>query len=140
MRTGKRVNVSLRRLAAVLAGLALCISGFVPLEVAGAHTFSAKTTITIHYGYKHGNFYGRVKSSHARCKRHRRVKLYKALRNRPDRLVGRDTTNRRGRYRIHRPHAHGHFYSRVATRVFGRYGHSHECRGSRSPTIRVHKH
>lgn len=100
---------------------------------ASAHAFTDESTITIDYDGT--NFYGSVAADHRTCKRNRIVRLYKERGpNRRDLIVGMDTTGYNGNYRMHKPRAKGRYYTRVARKAGGGYGHSHVCRGDRSPT------
>jgi hypothetical protein len=56
----------------------------------------------------------------------------------PDLLVGRDTTNRRGRWSVGEPDAdRGRYYAKVLKRVYTLADTPITCRGDRSPNVRV---
>lgn len=112
------------------AALALMIPG---ADVASAHRFRASSRISLHYS--DGAFKGKVTSGRRICENNRRVVVYKKRRGR-DRVVGRDTTNSAGRFRIRERRARGRFYAVVSRRAFGRYGHMHICKGDTSNTIK----
>lgn len=99
---------------------------------AAGHAFTDESTVTIDYDGT--NFYGSVSADHRTCKRNRTVRLYKVRKNRRDAIVGMDTTGFNGNYRMHKPRAKGRYYTVVARKVSGGYGHSHVCRKDRSPT------
>jgi len=98
-----------------------------------AHTFSAKSTISIRF--RDGKFRGRVRSSRPRCEK-RLVKVYKARPDRPDIFIGEDRTNDNGRYVVPKPkRITGKFYARVTRRSGGKYQHKHRCRSAISRII-----
>ena len=99
---------------------------------ASGHAFTDESSVTINYDGT--NFYGSVSADHRSCKRNRTVRLYKVRTNRRDAIVGVDTTGHNGNYRMHKPRAKGRYYTVVARKASGRYGHSHVCRRDRSPT------
>lgn len=101
-----------------------------------AHTFSAKSTISIRF--RDGKFRGRVRSSRPSCVRKRLVKVYKARSTRPDLFIGDTKTNSNGRYAIPKPPGvKGKFYSRVRRRTTGKYTHDHKCRQAISSLIKA---
>jgi hypothetical protein len=55
-------------------------------------------------------FHGRVASRRPKCQRHRKVRIVR-FSNR--RVIGVTTSNKRGRWRLDRPNAHGRFRARV---------------------------
>jgi hypothetical protein len=120
------------RAAVSLLGLALPLASAAPVA---AHSFTADSTITIHY--QDGRFFGSVRSERERCERRgRNVKLIK-VRPGADKVVGSTETNRNSRWSIRKPNADGRYYAKVTKRRNSRYGHNHVCKGDRSRTIRV---
>lgn len=91
------------------------------------------STITIDYG--NGKFSGAVKSV-TKCKPMRQVVVRK-VRQGPDRLIGRATTNDRGKWSVAEPDAKGRYYAKVAKRIFTQDGTRVECGGAKSKTIKV---
>jgi virginiamycin B lyase len=75
--------------------------------------------------------HGRVKSSLRACERRRVVKLFFQRPHRHDKLVGRDRTNRRGRWKVE-PMLYGTYYAKVTRRELRAGGKTHVCRGARS--------
>jgi hypothetical protein len=128
MRSGKAAVLT-------LAVLALAIPGSL---IGLAHSFDAQSTVTIKYGHVRHAFVGRVSSPRVLCVAGRTVKVFKVIPG-PNRLIGIDATNARGRYAVPRQHPRGFFYARVIRSDTESYGHSHLCRGDRSPTIHVRR-
>lgn len=58
-----------------------------------------------------GDFKGRLKAVTGSCEDGRRIKVYEKRDGR-DRLVGKDDTNNRGRYKVHEAGANGRFYAK----------------------------
>lgn len=114
----------------LLAGLA-SLGLLAPVTPAAGHAFTDGSTVTINYDGR--GFYGSVAADHRSCKRNRTVRLYKVRRNRRNAIVGVDTTGYHGNYRIHKPRAKGRYFTVVARKAGGGYGHSHVCRSDRSP-------
>ena len=84
--------------------------------------------------YRRGAFKGKVGSSNKRCKSSRAIKLKKKKPGR-DRTVGRDNTNRRGKWSIRKRARRGSFYAVAAKKVFtARDGHRVVCGRDKSPT------
>ncbi len=124
-------SVSLKARALVVASAAAIIVPFVPAP-SEAHQFTAQSNITIN---RQGNrFFGKVASPRGICKRNRQVTLFRT-RNGRRTVAGRDRTNRNGNWSI-TSRRRGRFQAVVSARSSGGYGHSHTCRGDRSPTIR----
>lgn len=61
--------------------------------------------------YRSGDFKGRLKAVTGSCEDGRRIKVYEK-RSGPDRLVGKDNTNNRGRYKVHEAGGNGRFYAK----------------------------
>lgn len=98
----------------------------------GGETYDS--TLTIAYG--NDRFSGAVRSD-GKCKPGRKV-IVRKIRRGPDLLVGRDTTNRRGRWSVGEPDAaRGRYYAKVLKRVYTLTDTAITCRGDRSKTIRV---
>jgi hypothetical protein len=116
---------------ATAAVLALAIPGALIGQIA-ANAVPSGVSIA----YSANAFHGSVESPSARCERHRTVSIFK-VRPGDDSLVGRDETNRRGRYRVPEQGANGRFYAKVARKVVGGYNNTVVCQSARSGTIRV---
>lgn len=100
----------------------------------GGETETYDSTLTIAYG--NDRFSGAVKAN-GKCKPGRKV-IVRKVRKGPDLLVGRDTTNRRGRWSVREPDAaRGRYYAKVLKRVYTLTDTVITCRGDRSKTIRV---
>lgn len=128
-----QLSVKKRAVALVTtSALALMIPG---ADVASAHRFRASSRIT-GFDYARGAFTGKARSGRPQCERNRKV-VVKKKRDGRDRTVGRDTTNRAGKFRIRERNAKGRYYAKLSRRARGRYGHSHICKGDTSRTIRV---
>ena len=82
-------------------------------------------------------FHGRVKSSKHACEVHRKVKLFKQ-RPGPDKLLGKDRSNRRGKWKvIVDPLNPGSYYAKVVRREEGAAGTIFVCRGDRGPVATI---
>ena len=115
----------------VLASAAVVVVPFAPTP-AEAHQFTTASNITID---RQGNrYFGKVASARNSCKRNRQVTLFRT-RNGRTRAVERTRTNRNGNWSA-TARRKGRFHAVVSSRSGGGYGHSHTCRGDRSPTIR----
>lgn len=90
------------------------------------------STITIRYG--NDKFSGAVKSAN-KCKPKREVVVRKVRKGR-DRIVGRDTTNKKGKWSDEVADAKGRYYAKVAKRVFTQGSTRVECGGAKSKKIR----
>jgi hypothetical protein len=66
--------------------------------------------------YRSGDFRGRLKAITGFCERHRRIKVIRVVEGRSP-LIGKDHTNRRGRYKVHEGHANGRFYAKSKAKV-----------------------
>jgi hypothetical protein len=79
--------------------------------------------------YKSGDFKGKLKAVTGSCERGRTIRVYKK-RSGPDRLIGEDITDDRGRCKVDKSGANGKFYSKSTDRG--------NCENDRSfRTIRV---
>ena len=91
------------------------------------------STLSIDYG--NSKFSGKVTSA-SKCKPQRQVVVRK-LKSGPDPVVGRDTTNARGKYSFSFGDAKGKYYAKVAKRIFTQGSTRVECGADRSKTITV---
>ncbi len=94
-----------------------------------------ESTITISYSHEFFTFSGEVRSA-TRCERRRDVVL-KRVREGRDPIVGRDVTNRRGRWSVRVPGADGRFYAKVLKRTFVDNETRVICQADRSRTVRA---
>jgi hypothetical protein len=101
-------------------------------------TFRVGSTVSIRHQASPHRFRGRVSSARGRCRRGRRV-VVKKVRRGPDRIVGRDLTNRRGRWsEPHNRGGEGRYYARAGRKAFtNTFGDTIICRRARSSTIGV---
>jgi hypothetical protein len=84
-----------------------------------------------------GVFKGKVKSSRKFCFRNRLVVLKRSTPGK-DRTIGRDRTNRRGRYRIDLGHpVTGNFYARATRKIRIISGNGIVCRPIQSSVIHI---
>lgn len=93
------------------------------------------SVVTARFLTQPDRFVGRV-SSAPKCERNRQIVL-KRVKTGRDAVVGRDTTNDAGRWKVFEPNARGRYYAKVTRRVFTRDGLEVRCRGDRSRTVRV---
>lgn len=129
-------------LASVLGASLLTLVQTWDSDVASAHLFRTRSKITFHYRGANKKFYGKVKSERRSCRRNRRVILVRARRGISDRVLDRDRTNRRGKYRFKRDkRPKGRFYVVVAKRIrttgYGFGPHRHKCKRDRSRRIKL---
>ena len=84
-------------------------------------------------------FHGKVTSPNSGCREGRKVKLKRVVSGGRDQVVGRDTSDSRGRWRITPQGSAGislaHFYARVRRSSQGAAGTIFVCRGDRSRTV-----
>ena len=84
-------------------------------------------------------FHGKVRSANSGCREGRKVKLKRVFSGGPDQVVGKDTTDSHGRWRITPQGSAGislaHFYARVRRQSQGAAGTIFVCRGDRSRTV-----
>ena len=95
-------------------------------SAAGGGANKVASAITIARRFK-----GRVKSAVGKCERRRKVVLKKVRKGR-DKTVGRDRSNRSGRYRIRKSDAKGRYYTKVKKARKS----SVVCLGDKSKTVR----
>ncbi|MEA2476297.1 MAG: hypothetical protein QOC87_496 [Actinomycetota bacterium] len=98
--------------------------------------FTVITDLSI--AYSNGDFHGRAKAGTSQCRTGRSVTIKKSRRG-PDKTLAVEVTKgQRGKYRLHFPSAHGHFYAKVSRKVyFDQQGNEYDCRADRSPTIKT---
>jgi|SRR5215208_699955 len=82
-------------------------------------------------------FHGRVESSKHACEVQREVRVFSEHR-RGDGLVGKDKTNRHGKWKVVAPPHPGFYYAKVLRREEGTAGTTFVCRGDRSETFDFH--
>ena len=90
---------------------------------------------TISIDYDNNSFSGRVASAN-KCKPSRQVVVRK-VRKGADPVVGRDTTNNKGKWSARVDDAKGRYYAKVAKRIFTQGSTRVECGGAKSKTIKV---
>jgi hypothetical protein len=121
-----------RRLA-VLAFAALAAAAIAAIPALAANTVKIDSRVTISDNAP--AFHGHVKSERNACERHRKVKLYKQ-RHGDDKLLGKDKTNRHGRWVIKLdPLKSGAYYAKVKRREEGTAGTIYVCRRDTSRTV-----
>ena len=108
-----------------------------PMTWAFADEFVGSGTVTINNNGDTGNFYGSVSSDHGRCLGNRDVVLVRDRKKKPAKVVGSDTTNGNGNYTIHKKSPQGRYYIKLERRLDTEYGHRHDCKGDRSPLMRI---
>jgi hypothetical protein len=100
-------------------------------------TIRKRSRATLSYGGRRHAFRGRVGSARPKCVRSRKV-VVKKLRPGRDQTVGRDRTNRKGRWSVPRKHAHGRFYAKAKRKSFvAKNGDRVVCKAKRTRWIRV---
>lgn len=125
---------------ALMATLAL--SSAVATAGAGdVTTVASRVTIKFNGGNgpyaEQDHFTGRVRSKKRKCRKNRKVAVYRRAEG-VGVLVGRDTTNRRGRYRVSENNVPpGRYYTKAKRKRFHRGNHRFVCKRARSKTIRV---
>lgn len=123
----------LRKITVVGMGAVLAGSLVVPNVSAHTRTYGSNVTIR-----KDGKvFKGTVGNARTKCQRGRTVTLYKARKNRPNKVIGSDRSNFHGNWYIPvdpNP-TRGRFFARAKGRADGRYGHNHRCGADRSVII-----
>jgi hypothetical protein len=116
---------------AIALAVALAIAAGDALAQVSKH--DSKLTISIAVPLYHG----KVKSEAPKCVRGRRVTLFER-RSGPDRKIGRDQTNRRGRWVVKVPlnelEPQDRFYAKVGRKLNIVSGEGYVCRGDRSRT------
>jgi hypothetical protein len=118
----------------ILPIMALALAAL-PGPMATGHEFAADASVTLN---NNGDiFKGRVSSDRGRCERGRKVTLMRDFKKKPSKAVGSDVTNKKGRYRIVKENARGRYFVKVARKLNTPYGHRHNCKGTRSSTIKA---
>ena len=121
------------RRAAVLAFAALPAATVAAVPAVATNTVKIDSRVTI--SDNPPAFHGHVRSQRNACERDRKVKLYKQRRG-PDRLLGKDQTNHRGRWVIAvEPLKSGAYYAKVRRREEGTAGTIYVCRHDTSRTV-----
>jgi hypothetical protein len=126
-----------------LSVMTLVLGGLVLGGTAWAHTSVTQPRVTINKSPAGPTdpgdrvlIFGDVKGR-SRCTDNRQVTLFR-LRPGPNENVATDRTDNEGEYRFAiRPQADGSFYVRIRGLRDSSYGHSHRCRGDRSPSVFV---
>jgi len=125
-----------RRVAVVAALIALAIAGLAS-TAAGTRVVKINSKVTIQS--RSLVFHGKVRSPNSGCRGGRKVKLKRVVSGGPDQVVGRDTSDARGRWRITPQGSAGislaHFYARVRRQSEGAAGTLFVCRGARSRVV-----
>ncbi len=122
---------------AVLAALLALASVALASPATGTRMVKIRSKVTIQ---SHSLvFHGKVRSSNSGCREGRKVKLKRVVSGGPDQVVGRDSSDSRGRWRI-TPQGSagislGHFYARVRLSSQGAAGTIFVCRADRSRTV-----
>ena len=124
---GSGVDQNFIAISGQAAGVAVD-AGSAPAVPGGSRVVKHRSKITI---ASYPALHGRVKSSLRACERRRAVKLFLQRPHRHDKLVGRDRTNRRGRWKVE-PKFYGAYYAKVTRRELKIKGKTHVCRSARS--------
>jgi hypothetical protein len=80
-------------------------------------------------------FQGAIKSAVGKCKKGRKVAIKKVRKGR-DKVVARDKTNKRGKYKVRKRKVHGRFYSVAKRKKITAKGGTVVCKSGRSKTVR----
>ncbi|HVF54028.1 MAG TPA: hypothetical protein VNC78_10570 [Actinomycetota bacterium] len=102
----------------------------------GGGTKFVRSRVSINHDFSPHRFFGRVRSPLSRCERGRRVVVRKVTPGTDD-FIGRDRTNRRGRWSVTAAHSAGSYYAKVRRKAFTAGGRRVVCRADRSRTISV---
>jgi hypothetical protein len=124
-------------LAALGPLIAITVIG---LGTASAHTVHFESTVSIRVccaSDGRWDFGGEVTSPKARCEPRRTVKLFRK-RSGSDQLMGRDTTDSVGAWKVEpNPSPAGTYYAKVTRKDIGAPGHDHICDADRSGGLEV---
>lgn len=90
---------------------------------------------TISLTYNRTKFTGTVQSD-PKCESKRNV-VVRRVKKGPDPLVGKDTTDSKGKYSVAEPNAKGKFYAKVLKRVFTQGDTTITCGGAKSKVLKV---
>ncbi len=124
-----------RRLATLTLGV-LSVIAVVSIPSLATQVVRHPSRVTI--SEKAPAFHGRVKSNAHPCVQQRKVKLFRAKRHGPDKLLGRDHTNNHGRWQVDvNPLKSGAYYAKVSRRSDGTAGTIHICVKDRSRIVPV---
>ncbi len=127
------MRVPLRR-AGILAAIAIAA---LASTAAGTQVVKIRSKVTIQS--RSLVFHGKVKSPNPGCREGRKVKLKRVFSGGPDQVIGTDTTDAHGRWRITPQGSAGislaHFYARVRRSSEGTAGTIFVCRPDRSRTV-----
>lgn len=100
-------------------------------------TIRKRSRATLFFGGRRHAFRGRVGSPRPKCVSSRKV-VVKKLRPGRDKTVGRGRSDRDGRWRVARKHAHGRFYAKAKRKAFvARNGDRVVCKAKRTRRIKV---
>jgi hypothetical protein len=126
---------SAHRRIAVLVASSLVALVVVAVQALATQTVKINSRVTISSNAP--AFHGQVKSNKSACERQRRVKLFKQ-RSGPDKLLGKDNSNHRGKWKIVvDPLKSGAYYAKLKRRSEGTAGTIFVCRGDRSKVVAV---
>jgi hypothetical protein len=111
---------------------------------AGAHVFTANTSLSIHKAPIGAtapgadvSIFGKLRSPRASCRVDKVVKLFKVL-DGPDKLLAMDRTDAEGTYGfVRRPVRDFKVYTKFSGSLVTSYGHSHECLPSKSSRLLI---
>jgi hypothetical protein len=125
----RRVALLASLVAIAIVGLASTATGTGVVKINSKVTIQSRSLV----------FHGKVRSPNPGCRGSRKVKLKRVVSGGPDQVVGRDTSDNRGRWRITPQGSAGislaHFYARVRRSSEGTAGTIFVCRGDRSRTV-----
>jgi hypothetical protein len=138
-----RRGVCMKRISVGAAAAVLLLATMLP-DTALAHTFAARTSLSIHKVPAGATapgatviVYGKLRSARVSCRFDKLVRLMK-VRPGPDKVLGRDRTDREGEYLfVRKPKRDQKVYTRFSGTLQTSYGHSHRCRASRSDNVFV---
>jgi len=124
------------RVASFLTLALLALS--IPLSLMGsAQAAVIPSEVTIKFKEGPTLFKGKVTSDLPECREGRLVTVFK-VRKGPDKTVGSDLTNARGKWKVDVNHANGRYYAKVKrSQLGGYYGGGDTCAKARSDTIEV---
>jgi len=125
----RRIALLFALVAVALAGLAATATGTRVVKINSKVTIQSRSLV----------FHGKVRSPNAGCRGGRKVKLKRVVSGGRDQVVGKDTTDNRGRWRITPQGSAGislaHFYARVRRQSQGAAGTIFVCRADRSRVV-----
>lgn len=114
------------------------LMAFSVATLANAHTVRDDSVVTFHQrAAESQTFVGRVISQRPRCERERIIRVFQRSGDSQE-LVGRTTTNNRGRYELEFSGESGTYYAVAARKVFANNAkHLHLCKRAVSKDVRV---